>query len=542
MELKQCLKKNKVSPSLIFEEKKYWFDKVGVEIDKETLLQNIGHLISKEIRKQIQNSIDLNHSQPASNFSIQFLDLRGNNLGKQSLQDFKFIYKHLKNIFIINDWNGIDNELAITIVNTYIDLYQNYQIQQNLVPYYLKVITINNSEVDDEFCKYFAKKLILLKNLTEIDFSKNNQISSIGLKYLYIYMFDLAAQDLMITKFKIHNNIINKQDENLMSRILQSLAQKFKKIECIRIKTNAFYSQISRPYKFKLNFYLMDKDGFKEFIHFCKLWMCYSNIVILIQITLHIIIYISDYQKDNDKELQLQQFIKITLIMVLTCLLGEIIIYFRVRSLERAQFYFLQKERKKDDKRLVNIHSKWYTYIFPTILQFIDRIEIYFDILLIYAFIGLDKKNYSYKVFSILSAVFIIIKILERVAFFLTWWLKQKNSNWGQDTGEILYESWHLISTQNFYLIQPYIIRTAPTYSYSFFGKYKFEGHTFILSVRLLFETLPILILYITYLILSAQKENEDQIYQFVYIGLFITIILIIVSDTLLQALIYILK
>lgn len=72
-------------------------------------------------------------------------------------QHLKSVFKKMPNIFISNEWTHVDNELGELILKSYVNVFKNYNFIPNLIPSYLKKLSITDSFICDKFCKTLAK-------------------------------------------------------------------------------------------------------------------------------------------------------------------------------------------------------------------------------------------------------------------------------------------------------------------------------------------------------------------------------------------------
>ncbi|EGR27400.1 leucine rich repeat protein [Ichthyophthirius multifiliis] len=145
--------------------------------------------------------------------NLQFLFLNKNNISKIGNQQLKKVYENNHQIFIINEWNQVDNILANYIIQSYVNVFEKYSFLQNLVPRYLRKISIIKSYLDDDFCISFAKKLYNFKFLQEIDLSENPYISSIGKIFLFMHLFDIRCDNQTLKSLQIINTDNNSYEQ-----------------------------------------------------------------------------------------------------------------------------------------------------------------------------------------------------------------------------------------------------------------------------------------------------------------------------------------
>lgn len=79
-------------------------------------------------------------------------------IGKRGNEAMKHLYKSIKDLFISNEWKEADCELSQHILKSYLEVFKKYNFIANMVPSYLKKLSITHSEIDDSFCKGLAKK------------------------------------------------------------------------------------------------------------------------------------------------------------------------------------------------------------------------------------------------------------------------------------------------------------------------------------------------------------------------------------------------
>lgn len=91
-------------------------------------------------------------------------------------------------MYIFNDWNNINDELAYLIIESYIHFTSQYAIKDG-VRNYVQQLVITDTDFSDEFLIWFGYNFFQLPYLRFINFSGTTKLcTSKGKMYMYINM------------------------------------------------------------------------------------------------------------------------------------------------------------------------------------------------------------------------------------------------------------------------------------------------------------------------------------------------------------------
>ncbi|CAD8123959.1 unnamed protein product [Paramecium sonneborni] len=164
--------------------------------------------------------------QKLTHFNLLIID---NNkvIGNQYLIEFM---KMNPGLYIYNSWSCISEELAIQLIEQYVQYSVNYNIK--ITPFYLKSLIIRDSNLTDIFLILFGQKYFHFQYLEVIDFSGSTKLcTSVGKIHMYISMINEQFKEYNLIDGKIDNEerIINIFDDGILQCSLIKLKNYFLK-------------------------------------------------------------------------------------------------------------------------------------------------------------------------------------------------------------------------------------------------------------------------------------------------------------------------
>ncbi|EGR32805.1 leucine rich repeat protein [Ichthyophthirius multifiliis] len=442
------------------------------------------HLSTSFSRKDLKSNLKFLF---INNLSIGYL---GNNYLKQ-------VYKFQTNIFIINNWQGIDNELATFIINSYVKIYAKYTFIPGLIPSYLRKLSITESYIDDNFLIDFAKQFHSFKLLKEINLSNNPKITSIGKIHLFINLFDIRSDNLHISNIQIDNKqqIANLLDCGIFQYFLWHLNNKYKNIKFIK---SLFAKIICNEYlnntQFQMNY------GFNNNIQKQKIPKSYNFALFLhlIQFILPYIPLFAFFFQTDIFSIQIQNIFA----------LSTIIFAFIVSGLELILVNLEKKKTTLLFQSDVFYSNNWKRYqklqgLYLLTFSFIERYDTFADILLTVNFF--EKKLQTLWVVSIIVVIF---KFLFKLILFIYYIHKQYTVYKGEELSSCLQNIYKITVSQGFYLAENYTNIFSPSDSIKITSKIQINFKSFIYLIIFLFQTVPLFALYVFFLISYPQLRN----------------------------------
>ncbi|KAL4467075.1 hypothetical protein ABPG72_019285 [Tetrahymena utriculariae] len=436
---------------------------------------------------------------------LQFLFVNKMEISFKGNEHLKSVLKKMPHLFISNEWVQADNKLAELILQSYQNVFKHFNFIPNMIPSYLKKLSITDSFICDQFCINLSKKFYEYEFLEYIDLSNNPFITSIGKIYLFLHLFDIRFDNSKLKTLYVQNNSKSFQNQSLVDEgILSWIAYKFSDIQrqlgfISRLYARVLSTKYLIPTKFQLNQHL---NGVLE-----RRSIPYHIVIILM---LHICqfltswiplpLYLNDELSINDDKTN-----KIWLIFICSFALFVQVIELIAVCRERLKSnLLLQTDELYPAYWKSFINTKEILFM---ILGLIGRFDGFTDSVLIGLF-----KDHGYESLMGIALVIALIKILKTVILFLQGLFRWKKINGKEEMSNQLQNYWRLFLGQGFYVTENFMNKFSPSDSIKLSSKISINYKTLFHFLQLIIESLPQFVLYLLYALMVDNDIKKTSV------------------------------